>query len=177
MVRSSGAATAHGTRRLRPAKRALYVSGKNGGHPLSRRRDGAIHRAGRQAVHARHLQPLTLRIFGLWSESPPDRKLVAPARGLSVSLSAGPRFATLRRPGGRRGPPGGARHLGATCPSQLPGDGRDPGRNESPLKRADEQLREGWPTGPKRTGLKETKPRERGSAHKGSAAQGSAAEA
>ena len=37
------------------------------------------------------------------------------------------------------------------------------GRNESPLKRAEEQLLEGWSTGPKRTGLKETKPRERGS--------------
>ena len=50
-------------------------------------------------------------------------------------------------------------------------------RNESPLKRAEEQLREGWSTGPKRTGLKETKPRERGSTalsgqHCGLAARG-----
>ena len=46
--------------------------------------------------------------------------------------------------------------------------GRRPraGRNESPLKRAEEQLREGWSTGPKRTGLKQTKPRERGSTHR-----------
>ena len=70
---------------------------------------------------------------------------------------------TLCRPGGRRGPPGGARHLKATQPSVVAGRGPQSGRNASPLKRAKEQLREGWSTGPKRTGLKQTKPRERGS--------------
>ena len=47
-----------------------------------------------------------------------------------------------------------SRHEQATLPNM---------RKSGPSKRADEQLREGWSTGPKRTGLKETKPRERGS--------------